>query len=582
MTAVKERPVTGSCGRCGHEYELPTPVPGSGDLQLQAYTDVMAWCAGCDQPVGRACCFRAGPTCIHCAALEDDSAEQEEPSGFAQVGLARAAIRGIDALLAGLASVDHHIAELSDARLTRREAAMDAWRAAWLAFASLMLRIQQSRQAAETRIAALPSDEGDRARELTDELEEVASAVSAAASARADDLAEAGRGIAARIGVIRPPPAKVITPAAPDPSQAVPIRIPPSRSKPIAVVEQQGVTPVAVAVESRPPSKLVFTKAPEASATLPTNGHPVTIPQRQTTAPRPQATTTPRPIGGRTEVALRAAAATASSPRPISTATPPVVPPQTSMPTASTTPSALRTHVLPPPAATRDVGARPAWRGIVVPIVAMLVVAAGVVVVVRWNELGTGQRQLSAPRVGDVGASSARPIASQAAGAKSGSETLSRALSFDFLTLGPLEAGAPQIRRIIGEPEVAPLPTAVDRSLRLRDGSGVCLPGPATAAEPTLAFTVLAEQTITGRIEIGLGDGSAAALDLTALDGSAQDEWHQLTVRADRTATGPSGTLQLPPAPDSAAAAVSGERCIVAALDAADAAVFIDNIGPVP
>lgn len=579
MTAVKERPVTGSCGRCGHEYELPTPVPGSGDLQLQAYTDVMVWCAGCDQPVGRACCFGAGPICIHCAALED-SAEQEEPSGFAQVGFARAAIRGIDALLAGLASVDRHIAALSDDPQTRGEAAMDAWRAAWLALASLTLRIEQSRQAAESRIAALPSDEGARARELTDELEEVASAVSAAASARADDLIEAGRRLAARIGRIRPPSAKAITPAAPDPSQAVPISIPPSRPKPIAIVEQPQVTPVPVVVEARPPSTVVFTKAPRASVTLPTNGHPLATSQRHTTTPRPQATTTPRPIGGRTEVAVRGA--TASPRRPMSTTTPPAVPPQTSVPTASTPASAPRAHVLPPPAATREVAARPAWRGIVVPIVAMLVVAAGVVVVARWNELGFGQRQLSAPGVGDVGVPSARPIASQAMTTKSGSDTLSRALSFDFLTLGPLEAGAPQIGRIIGEPEVAPLPTAVDRSLRLRDGSGVCLPGPATAEEPTLAFTLLAEQTITGRIEVGLGDGSAAALDLTALDGSAQDEWHRITVRSDGTATGPSGTLQLPRAPDSAAAALSGERCIVAALDAADAAVFIDNIGPVP
>lgn len=212
----------------------------------------------------------------------------------------------------------------------------------------------------------------------------------------------------------------------------------------------------------------------------------------------------------------------------------------------------------------------------------MLVVAAGVVLVVRWNELGIGQRQLIAKGVGDVGASPSRPIAMQTTGAKGGSAPLPRAVSFDFLTPGPLEAGRTQISRIIGEPEVTPLPTSVDRSLRLRDSSGVCLPGLTTAAAPTLAFNVLAEQTITGRIEVGLGDGSAAALDVAALGGSAQDEWLRVTVHADRTATGPSSTLQLPRTPDSSAAAVPGERCIVAALDAGDAAVFIDNIGPVP
>lgn len=446
----------------------------------------------------------------------------------------------MDAVAARLAAVDARIAAISDQQLPRSDATgpMDAWRAAWLALASLTARIQQSRQAATARIAMLPADEYVRARELTVELEAVAAALAAAGSARADDLAEAGRSLATRLTITRPPVPKAHATTAPDPPRAVAIKAPPSRLRPIGVVNGPREASAPVIVGSRPTTAVPKTSV--SSITRPTSGS-----SRVDRRAEPPAH----------EVAARAGPIPH---RPLSTA---------------------------PAAAAENIEARP-WGRLAVAIVSVLILTAGVAVATRWNELGIGQAGLlatSGPR--EIGESSPSAKASRASRARSSPAVLSRAVTFDLLPLGPLTASAAPtpISRIIGAPEVAPVPTAFDRSLQLGTGSGICLSDPAVTARRRVEFSLRGDGAVSGRIELGLGEGSAVALDLAGLDASGQDEWHALSIGADGSASGPSGTVGLPPVPDSLASATSpGEGCLAAVLDATDASVFIDNLGLSP
>ncbi|MGH2382759.1 MAG: hypothetical protein ACRDG7_16280, partial [Candidatus Limnocylindria bacterium] len=138
-------------------------MPGSGDLEFERVADAFGWCVDCGQIVGRACCWGGDLRCARCAAARRAAGSDDADGGFAALAAARAAVRELDGAAAAFSRIDELVAAIDSVDI---DAAIGAWREAWLAVAALKLRLDAGREAATSLLAVLPPAETERVLEL--------------------------------------------------------------------------------------------------------------------------------------------------------------------------------------------------------------------------------------------------------------------------------------------------------------------------------------------------------------------------------------------------------------------------------
>jgi hypothetical protein len=249
---------------------------------------------------------------------------------------------------------------------------------------------------------------------------------------------------------------------------------------------------------------------------------------------------------------------------------------------------------MPAPAALPEPEVRPndaRWRGrLIVGLVALLMIAGALVVAASIDWLGVGLGSSSAPtdRTAGGGAGASETSTSPApTAAQSEAAAASERVDFDLEPLGPLADDAARIGSVLGNPEVAAVPTSFDRSLRLaRRGDGACFEGAPGKPVRALVLDVRADQRAAGRIRIGpsaSGEG-AVTLAMADVEGVVADAWYRVRVASTgdgqirlvvRERSGGSVVHRV----DATAASLSGPTVCVRAVRASGTSdLHVDNV----
>ena len=238
--AASERPVTGSCERCGRGHDLLIPEPGSGNLDFARIGARFRWCAGCGRTVGRACCWERGAgLCPDCAALRF----AEDPS-LTDVVLTRTALSG---LLAATDAMKALVGQLPGQGVADEGRARGAWEDAWLEAGIGIVRAEGATRTARRRGMAASVTRDDR-RWLNDQLESHGASWDGRQRAVADALERVGlrlRALAARARAAD-------APTVPSPEPAL-VPVPMSDAEPAAArLDAREAAPVDVRPPARP------------------------------------------------------------------------------------------------------------------------------------------------------------------------------------------------------------------------------------------------------------------------------------------------------------------------------------------
>ncbi|HET6745465.1 MAG TPA: hypothetical protein VFH90_06400 [Candidatus Limnocylindria bacterium] len=172
---MNEGPIPVSCERCGRRVELQPPAPGDRDLGLDRIKAAFRYCSGCQLFIGRTCCWQ--PEAIACTvdaprfAVSVDRLPAQGPNHSARDATARSALEGMAASLEELERIEVPVGDPRGSD-TDRGLAKRAWVDAWGEIASLVARIETSRDAAAKSLwRPLISPEGPRAEGLDSELQ---------------------------------------------------------------------------------------------------------------------------------------------------------------------------------------------------------------------------------------------------------------------------------------------------------------------------------------------------------------------------------------------------------------------------
>lgn len=540
------RPVSGICERCRRQDDLLIPEPGAKYLSFESVSERFAWCDACSRVIGRACCWTPDQICEACARSGPPT--ENVGAGFAEVGVARAAVRRLDAAGAGFSRVE---ARIDGTATGASGAARDAWEDAWLGAAVLRLRIDSTRRAVTAGLQSLPAGVDDAARELERELDALTEEHDGRWRSLTLGLTDAGRRFAM-------PDVPAVSDGPRDERDA---SIPPGTplgSEPTAT---------AVAVATAPP-----VLEAEGVATL------------------ANAASRPSPTMARVaQAAGQRGALTAISARPGRAPQPVATEGQTDeRGTGPALPSVPATH----PVRSRSISA-------ITPI------AAGVLALVLGGGLLAGVLSGALDRIGpratsepDLGAA-ASPTASagvdrSTAPSATAVASLSPApliVTFDLQRMGPLVAAQLPGSRLIGAPEVVAIPSPFDRSLRLAGAAtGICLEGRGSSG---IAFDLFRDDAGSGGLlRVGLessGDRRAMALivELDSLARLPRGSWYRIHVVPDGAAgravvTDPESgreVLAMELGTDTAGVSpADGETCLQAALATTDASLLADNL----
>lgn len=545
---MTERPVTGSCERCGRAHDLLIPEPGSGDLHIQRIAARFAWCAGCDRLVGLSCCWDGGAgLCADCATALGRQELTDE-------SLTRGALGAIASAAVSLAAVE---ARLRKMPVRNEDRARNAWEDAWLEAGALIVRATSAARVvrrrgppasdgAMDRLATLGATWAARSRSMDDRLHRVGLRIHALSVMAAPPLAVA----AGTVADDRPPrPAargSVTTLAAP--------RTATSRQR-VASAPLRSLAPVAVT--SGPVARPASRDAGTAPDRVPS--------PRGSAAPMPRQTPVPRPVPRARVVAVPVTPVVAPAP-------------------------------LPQPAASGQATSGRGLRVLVVVVVVLLTLIGAGIAAATLDVQGGGGEPAASPTAaaglptgtGAAGTSASPPPPS--AGARPPASASS--VTFDGEPLGPLGSDADGIALVLGAPEVAALPTSFDRSLRLAAaGDGVCLIGPPGGA-PARAVTI---DVLTGDepgADLGIVPSHRATdsvtLALGQIPGVAPNAWYRLRVawaedgaislevhERDGGRAVHSAELDAAPPPDHPGA---GSVCVEARQASAEGAVHLDNV----
>lgn len=515
--------------------------------------------------VGRSCCWDAvAVACVRCAASRPlvDTPEPPAPD----LNAARSAIRELDAAIAALAELEEGIEAAGD-----REEALNAWEDAWLAAGALMSRVESCRDAAASRLEHVWPAAEEPARELRAEMRPLLTSYEARWRSVARRLVNVGRQIARRS-----PRAEVEKPLAPAAIAAIPI-MPPGP-------DREAARPPVPAVAEPPPDLAEETRSRDSAAEPPTDGAGQAAPG---TDAAPAAVTT-APAPAQVEVVAVATPAPAreapSEPEP--------------KPEAEPRPAAVVTSSEPAPAPA------PRRRHLVAGLLVggLLLVAVGVVAgaIRPFGGFGpTSDRDGLATPAGVIGdgtnTGGPRPTDDGTPPATAAAPAVDGSVAFDLHPIGVLEANTESVTRVIGAPEVVPLPSPFDRSLRLEGAdSGLCLDASELAeGGASMSFDLrIGELDPNGALGVSFATVGAAPIGfsrgLAQLGDLTPDAWYRLDLAWDgeRSAqlevngrdSGAQALATTLAADDAAAFDSRDEVCVRASQAALDTHLFVDNL----